>query len=384
MIEGRDFVDAARARGFALWSGVPCSYLTPFLGSVAGHGSARYVAASNEGEAVAVAVGAQIGGMPAIAMFQNSGLGNAVNPLSSLAHAHRVPVLVVVTLRGDPDGPADEPQHALMGAITTRLLELLEIRWEYFPEARDAIEGCLQRALDHMSGTGLPFALVMRKGCVAPAPVPPQPPLGGAAAALPPASPARAGVHARREFLAAVLQATGERDILVSTTGYTSRELYALQDRPNQLYVVGAMGCASSVGLGLALARPDLRITVLDGDGAALMRMGALAAIGVQRPANLLHVVLDNGMHESTGGQASATSLVDLAGVAAACGYPRVWRVAGPAQLAGIVSAPRDALGFACAAVAPGIASGLPRPRIAPPEATSRLRRHIGELGAAR
>jgi phosphonopyruvate decarboxylase len=317
-------------------------------------------------------------------MLQNSGLGNAVNPLSSLAHTHRVPLLLVVSLRGDPAGPADEPQHALMGAITTRLLDLLEVRWEYFPETRDALDGCLGRALDHMNGAGLPFALVMRKGAVAPAPAPPKQPLAALATAAPEGPPRREGVHARREFLAAVLQATGERDILVSTTGYTSRELYALQDRPNQLYVVGAMGCASSVALGLALARPDLRVTALDGDGAALMRMGAMAAIGYERPANLVHVMLDNGMHESTGGQASATSLVDLAGVAAACGYPRVWRVAAPAQLAQIVSAPRDALGFACVAVAPGVAAGLPRPNITPAEATLRLRRHIGARGAVR
>jgi phosphonopyruvate decarboxylase len=138
----------------------------------------------------------------------------------------------------------------------------------------------------------------------------------------------------RRDYLAAVQAVAGERDILIATTGFTGRELYALDDRSNQIYLVGAMGCASSVGLGLALARPDLRVTVLDGDGAALMRMGALAAIGYQRPSNLLHVMLDNGLHESTGGQATVSPSVDFAAVAAASGYPVVQHCNSADQLA--------------------------------------------------
>jgi phosphonopyruvate decarboxylase len=379
MIASALFVAAARARGFGLWTGVPCSYLTSFLNEVISNRDLTYVAASNEGEAVAVAVGSHIGGTPAIAMFQNSGLGNAVSPLTSLSHTHRIPVLLIVSRRGDPEGAADEPQHELMGEITTRMLDVIGIAWERFPEDANEVDACLERATAHMEKTGLAYALVMRKGAVTPGPAPELP----RAKTLPVIASTLDGTPAhtlKREYLAALQAAASERDILVSTTGYTSRELYALGDHPNQLYVVGAMGCVSSVGLGLALARPDVRVTVIDGDGSALMRLGALAAIGYQRPPNLLHVVLDNGMHESTGGQFTVTSSVDLAAVASACGYPASTRVYDPETLAGIFSAPRHELGFVCAAVAPGVPDTLPRPTITPPQVTRRLRDHLARL----
>ena len=371
-----DFVEVARARGFALWAGVPCSYLTGFLNRVAGDSELDYIAASNEGDAVALAAGAALGGRRAVALFQNSGLGNAVNPLTSLVHPHRMPLLLIVSLRGDPAGAPDEPQHALMGATTTRLLELMDIRWEYFP--RSAPETALKRAVEHMDRTGLAYCFVVRKDAVAGARAPaPLPALEHSPSSTDAPVAAKAS---RREYLAALQAAAGPRDVLVSTTGYTSRELYALGDRPNQLYLVGAMGCASSVGLGLALARPDVRVTVLDGDGAALMRLGAMAMIGYRRPPNLLHVVLDNGMHESTGGQPTVTASIDLAAVARACGYPEVCRVAAPGALAERFSAVRNALRFVHAAVSPGVGE-LPRPSIGPAEVAQRLRDYLAALG---
>jgi phosphonopyruvate decarboxylase len=379
MIESREFVAAARARGFGLWTGVPCSYLTSFLNEVIASRDLQYVPASNEGEAVAVAVGSHIGGTPAIAMFQNSGLGNAVSPLTSLAHTHRTPVLLIVSRRGDPEGAPDEPQHELMGEVTTRLLDVIGVRWALFPEKAEEVGTCLDRALEHMEKTGLPYALVMRKGAVAPG----APPAIPAAKPLPKiaASPPPEPAHAlKRDYLAALQRATTDRDVIISTTGYTSRELYALGDSPNQLYVVGAMGCASSVGLGLALARPDVRVTVIDGDGSALMRLGALPSIGYQRPPNLLHIVLDNGMHESTGGQFTVTSSMDLVAVASACGYPTAQRVYDAEALATIFAAPRHALGFVSAAVRPGVPADLPRPTITPPQVTRRLRDHLAGL----
>ena len=382
MIESAQFVDAARAHGFGLWTGVPCSYLTSFLNAVIADDSLDYVPASNEGEAVAIAVGSHIGGRRAVAMFQNSGLGNAVSPLTSLAHTHRVPVLLIVSRRGDPEGAPDEPQHELMGEITTRMLDVVGVKWALFPTAADEIEAALSRAAAHMDSTGLPYALVMRKGSVKSSPppaIPPAKPLQAASAVAEP----RAAHTMKRDYLAAIQSVATDRDIIVSTTGYTSRELYALGDKPNQLYVVGAMGCVSSVGLGLALARPDVRVTVLDGDGSALMRMGALAAIGYQRPPNLMHIVLDNGMHESTGGQFTVTSSVDLAAVAAACGYPSATRVDDAGELARLFAAPRDRLSFIAAAVAPGVPDDLPRPSITPPQVTQRLRDHLARLAGA-
>ena len=153
MIEASSFVTAATGRGFSLFAGVPCSYLTPFINHVISDGSVRYVCAANEGDAVAIAAGAELGGTRAVAMFQNSGLGNAISPLTSLNHVFKIPVLIVVTLRGEPGGPADEPQHALMGAITTSALEMMQIPWEYFPTEESHIDAALDRALAHMQQT---------------------------------------------------------------------------------------------------------------------------------------------------------------------------------------------------------------------------------------
>ncbi|MBN8280537.1 MAG: phosphonopyruvate decarboxylase, partial [Gammaproteobacteria bacterium] len=167
MIQAEQFIAAAAARGLTLYSGVPCSYLTPFINHAIGSRAIRYVPAANEGDAVAIGAGAGLGGRPAVVMFQNSGLGNAVNPLTSLTHTFRLPVLLIVTWRGEPGGAVDEPQHELMGAITPGLLDLMGIRHELFPDTEAAVGPALDRALAHMAAERRPYALVMRKGSVA-------------------------------------------------------------------------------------------------------------------------------------------------------------------------------------------------------------------------
>ena len=379
MITAESFARAAQRRGYLLWSGVPCSYLKPFINFVIDAGDLRYVAAANEGEAVAVAAGAELGGIRGIVMFQNSGLGNAVNPLSSLTYIFRIPILIIVTLRGEPGGPPDEPQHELMGRITIPLLELLGIAWEYFPSEERDIEPALQRADLHMKQTGTSYALVMRKGSVAERELASRPvakPWGAYAAA---AAARESPVATRRDVLRAVQRAADPSDILVASTGYTGRELYALEDRSNQLYLVGSMGCASSLGLGLALALPRRRIIVLDGDGAVLMRMGALATIGYERPGNLVHVVLDNQRHESTGGQATVSHSLDFCAVAAACGYPRVRFLVDPQELEANLGKKDESLSFWQVKIRPGVPEGLPRPKIQPRRVAARLRAFIKE-----
>ncbi|MBX9605024.1 MAG: phosphonopyruvate decarboxylase, partial [Gammaproteobacteria bacterium] len=169
------------------------------------------------------------------------------------------------------------------------------------------------------------------------------------------------------------------RTVIIATTGFTGRELYALADRPQHFYMVGSMGCASSLGLGLALARPDLRVVVVDGDGAALMRMGNLATVGAYNPPNLVHVVLDNEAHDSTGAQATVTACTDFASVAAACGYARVLRSDDVRELQDLLAAPSAAgASFAHVKIATGARDDLPRPKITPPEVRARLMRHIG------
>ena len=167
MIEAAEFVEAARARGFDWYAGVPCSYLTPFINYVLQDPTLHYVSAANEGDAVALVAGLALAGRRGIAMMQNSGLGNAVSPLTSLTWTFRLPQLLIVTWRGQPGVP-DEPQHALMGPITPAMLDTMEIPWETFPTNADDIGPALDRATAHMDATGRPFALVMQKGSVAP------------------------------------------------------------------------------------------------------------------------------------------------------------------------------------------------------------------------
>jgi phosphonopyruvate decarboxylase len=377
VIRASDFLTAARERGFRLYSGVPCSYLTPFINYVISSKALRYVPAANEGDAVAIAAGSELGGTRAVGMFQNSGLGNAVSPLSSLTATFKIPVLLIVTHRGEPGAAPDEPQHQLMGQVTPRMIELLGIPWERFPTEPDAVAGALDRADRSMRARSEPYALIMSKGAVEP-----WPDAGGSASGtgvrlVVPAP--LAPVATRCEMLTAVRSAARPNDILVATTGYTGRELYAIGDTPNQFYMVGSMGCASNFGLGLAIARPRHRVIVIDGDGAAIMRLGALTTIGCERPTNLVHIVLDNGQHESTGGQRTMTHTTDLAAVAAACGYPVVQRAATPDQLIAQLAAHEPGLAFIHAPIRPGIADELPRPAVTPPEVAERLRAHVAD-----
>lgn len=385
MIRAENFAREALKRGFSLWTGVPCSYLKPFINYVIDSPELRYVPAVNEGDAVALAAGSTLAGTPAIVMFQNSGLGNAVNPLSSLTYIFKIPVLIITTLRGEPGGPHDEPQHELMGSITTRMLDLLEIRWEYFPTEEDAVAPALDRATRHMKETGLSYGFVMRKDSVAPYALKEKSKAyGGFNAASEAAgmsavqnrASSRTPLVKRGTMLEAVQHTVRPEDLVLATTGYTGRELYALDDRPNQFYMVGSMGCASSFGLGVALTRPNRRVIVLDGDGAVLMRMGALCTIGTERPRNFVHIVFDNGAYESTGGQQTVSRGIDLCAVAKACGYERTMEVSDPKELGKALEAHRnDALTFIRVPILSGVPENLPRPEIAPPAVARRFAR---------
>ncbi|CAD6542049.1 hypothetical protein LMG27952_03865 [Paraburkholderia hiiakae] len=393
MIEAAQFVGAARSRGFEWYAGVPCSYLTPFINYVLQDDSLHYVSAANEGDAVAVIAGVALAGKRGITMMQNSGLGNAVSPLTSLTWTFRLPQLLIVTWRGQP-GVSDEPQHALMGPVTPQMLETMEIPWETFPTEADQIAAALDRAIKHMDETGRPYALVMQKGSVAPYEL-----KGGGAMpakhALPVAQLKWTGrtpdeLPTRAQALERVIAATpAESTVVVASTGFCGRELYALDDRSNQLYMVGSMGCVTPFALGLALARPDLNVVALDGDGAALMRMGVFATLGAYGPANLTHVLLDNGAHDSTGGQATVSGQVSFANVAAACGYADAVEGDDLATLDSVLAAAREraqgASGvegtrFVCLMIRRGTPDGLPRPTITPPDVKTRLMRHIGAL----
>ena len=381
MIEARQFVEAARERGFDWWAGVPCSFLTPFINYVLQDPSLRYVSMANEGDAVALIAGAALGGRRGVSMMQNSGLGNAVSPLTSLTWTFRLPQLLIVTWRAQP-GVHDEPQHALMGPITPRMLETMEVPWELFPAETADIGPALDRAVAHMDSTGRPYALVMQKGTVAPFAL--QAGSGVAARArggltLEPLRLEPAARASRQEALQEVIARTPVNTTAVlATTGFCGRELYAVEDRPNQLYMVGSMGCVTPLALGLALARPDLRVVALDGDGAALMRMGAFATLGAYGPGNLVHLLLDNGVHDSTGGQATVSPRVSFAEIAAACGYASSLETDDVSRIGAWLSEPPlHGPRFARLFTRPGSPDGLPRPSVTPIDVRSRLMQHF-------
>ncbi|MEQ8711074.1 MAG: phosphonopyruvate decarboxylase [Rhodospirillales bacterium] len=318
MIEADDFLDPARKAGIDFFTGVPCSFLTPVINRVISRPDLAYVGAASEGEAVGIAAGAWLAGRRTAVMCQNSGLGNAVNPLTSLNHPFDIPTLFITTWRGEP-GLGDEPQHELMGQITSRLFQTMQIASRSFPKTAEATGPAIADAIASMDRFNRPFAFIMAKGTVADNDLD-QLPMARRAncerADLSDGgdSPTRAGALER------LLGIVPDNAAIIATTGKCGRELFTLADRPQHLYMVGAMGCASGVGLGTSL-NTERPVIVLDGDGAALMKLGSLATIGAYGRSNLIHVVLDNGVHDSTGGQATVSPVVDFAIAAQACNY---------------------------------------------------------------
>jgi phosphonopyruvate decarboxylase len=373
MIEADSFLKPALESGFGFYSGVPCSFLTPIINRVISDDGLAYVAAASEGEAVAIASGAWLAGKDTVVMCQNSGLGNAVNPLTSLNHPFRIPTLLIVTWRGGP-GIEDEPQHQLMGPITPGMLDVIQIPHRLFPSSDNEIAGALAEARETMAKTDLPFAMIMEKGAVRDdgiAVPPPTDPVWGTRTDLQEGGALPGRVAAMERLLALA----PDNAALVATTGFTGRELYTVSDRAQHLYQVGSMGCAAGMGLGVAL-NSDRPVIVLDGDGAALMKLGSMATIGATAPKNLIHIVFDNGAYESTGGQPTVSPTVDFARVAIGCGYPQALTCDG---LAGFDQAVARALGepgphLIQMKVSRGTISGLGRPKITPAEVARRFR----------
>jgi phosphonopyruvate decarboxylase len=395
MITADDFIAAAKTRGHDFYCGVPCSFLTPLINGVLSRRRAAdpqaqatatpsltYVGAASEGEAVAIAAGAWLAGRRTVVMCQNSGLGNAVNPLTSLNAPFRIPTLFVTTWRGEPGRP-DEPQHEVMGRITQALLELMEIPQAPFPATTAALEPTLDEASAKMSETGLPYALVMKKGDVR------DEDLQTAIRVLPPPGrrahwPENGSRPTRAAVLERFLALTDDRTAVVATTGKCGRELFTLADRAQHIYQVGSMGGAAGMALGVALntAAP---VVVLDGDGAALMKLGTFATIGAGAPGNLIHIVLDNGVHDSTGGQATVSASVDFAAVAVACGYQFAAACESldgfEAAFRAAREAPRPALIHV--RIVPGSMEKLGRPTVGPADVARRFKGFLAGLRPA-
>ncbi len=319
-----DFGTILKEHGIRSGSGVPCSYFKPLVNYMGADPELDYLGAASEGEAVAIAAGMVVAGKPAFALMQNSGLGNAVNPITSMLEIYQIPVVLLVSHRGQPDGAPDEPQHKRMGMITKELIELCGIEGHYLRE--DSFEA----ELSDMLGRGVPAGWVCQKGTLTGGPK--APPISFSVE-TDPSSDAKPGKYTpevtREEALRSILSLLNDsahRVATVATTGKLSRELYELDDQDHskagRFYMVGSMGCAAGFALGVARGYRN-KVVCLDGDGALLMKLGTLATATLSGQTNFHHVVIDNGAHESTGGQPTASPYIDTAAVARHCGYHR-------------------------------------------------------------
>lgn len=382
MVSSKAFINYLNQHGFGPFLGVPCSFLKPFINYVIERDDLDYLAANNEGEAVAMAAGAYLAGKKPVVMFQNSGLGNAVNPLTSLAHPFGIPMLLIVTWRGEPR-LKDEPQHELMGQITHDLLKLMQIESANFPQTDEQIEPQLAFAMRQMTNKGLPFALVMPKGSVEAYELqfrePNEVPKPSAELGRRESKRSGKAILSRTEAIETILAQESNDALLIATTGKTGRELFDCSDRPNHFYMVGSMGCASSLGLGVALYQPNKPVVVLDGDGAALMRLEAMVSVGHYGAHNYIHIILDNQVHDSTGGQSTLSRTISFPEVALACGYQTATSLTTREQLSNAYKAALREKGphLIHLNIKAGSPAKLGRPTLTPAEIAARFRQHV-------
>lgn len=370
MISTEMFGAELKRLGYTFYSGVPCSFLKPLINFAINE--CEYVTAANEGEAVSIAAGAAIGGKKAVVLMQNSGLSNATSPLISLIHPFQIPLLGFVSLRGEPGLP-DEPQHELMGQITPEMLSVMNIKWEYLSSSFEEMKQQLHRAQQYIE-SNKPFFFIVKKGTFKPVVLQKQQPKASTNL-LKLGKGKKDELPSRYKALHIINTLKELNTILLATTGKTGRELYELEDADNNFYMVGSMGYVSSLGLGLSLTRKDKDIIAIDGDGALLMHMGNLATNGCYSPSNMLHILLDNNMHDSTGGQYTVSHNVSFVDVAAGCGYVYAIHVHNLEELENCIKVWKQhkQLTFLYLKIAKGSKKDLGRPKIKPYEVKERL-----------
>ena len=321
MISPSEFIHELRKFGTNFFTGVPdsllkhlCAYITDTT-DIKGH-----IITANEGNAVALGCGHYLAtsSIPMIYM-QNSGEGNAINPLLSLAdeEVYQIPLLLIIGWRGEP-GVHDEPQHIKQGKVTIPLLETIGIPFQVLSNDVEEMRSQVVKAYTSMRTNLKPYCLIVKKGVFESYSITQK--------------MTDDGEMTRERALELIVASAEEHAIIVSTTGMASRELYEIRERNKQSHemdflTVGSMGHASQIALGIALNKKNRQVICIDGDGSALMHMGAMAIIGTTHPENLMHIILNNGAHDSVGGQPTVGKRVDLMGVARSVGYGTVQRV---------------------------------------------------------
>ena len=306
-----------KALGADFFTGVPDSQLKAlcnYLMSTYGVDGKHHIIAANEGNCTAIAAGYHLatGKVPVVYM-QNSGQGNIINPVASLLNGdvYGMPCIFVIGWRGEP-GVHDEPQHIFQGKVTVKLMEDMDIPVCIL--SKDTTEEELAAQMESFQtllAEGKQVCFVVRKGALA---------FDGKV------KYSNDNTMLREDIVRHIASAAGE-DPIVSTTGKASRELFEIREANGQSHcydflTVGSMGHSSSIALGIALQQPQRKVWIIDGDGAVLMHMGAMAVLASQNPGNIVHIVINNGAHETVGGQPTAMANVDVVAVAKGCGYP--------------------------------------------------------------
>lgn len=321
MISAEFLYNTLQAQDITFYAGVPDSLLKNLCAYITDHAEpGQHVIAANEGGAVALAAGYHLAtGKVGVVYMQNSGEGNTINPLASLTdkEVYRIPMLLLIGWRGKP-GVHDEPQHVKQGKITTGLLNVMGVNYDVLAQEEEKAAAQIAKAIEAVTMQREVYALVIEKDTFEPYVLQ--------------TTSNNAFAMTREEAIQTVAAAMGERDCAVSTTGMISRELYEYrtaqgQDHERDFLTVGSMGHASQIALGIAMQQPDRRVWCFDGDGASIMHMGNMAILAVQHPRNMVHVVFNNGAHDSVGGQPTVGLQINLTAIAQAMGYAAVRRV---------------------------------------------------------
>lgn len=320
MIRPEFFIEALKEKGIDCYAGVPDSLLKNICAYITDHFDASHnIIAANEGAAVGFAAGHYLAtGQPACVYMQNSGEGNIINPLASLTdrEVYNIPVLLLIGWRGRP-GVHDEPQHVKQGKVTTGLLNVMGVNYEVLSKEEDKAAKQIEKAVSALRNNEV-FALVIEKDTFDEYKL------------------QNVNVNdltmTREEAIQTVASALSSKDVIVSTTGMISRELFEArtawgQGHERDFLTVGSMGHASQIALGIALEKTDRRVWCFDGDGATIMHMGSMAIVASKKPANYIHVVFNNGAHDSVGGQPTVGLAIDLPAVAKALGYSAAFSV---------------------------------------------------------
>ncbi|MBU3195902.1 phosphonopyruvate decarboxylase [Clostridium algidicarnis] len=323
MINTEEFYKELKSSKIDFFVGVPDSLLKDFCAYIKENVDSKHnIVAANEGNALAVASGYYLAtGNPALVYMQNSGQGNIINPLASLNDplVYSIPALLVIGWRGEPN-KKDEPQHKKQGLVTLKLLEALDIEYSILTEKDDVgiWKKKISEAVEYMKKEKKPYALVVTKGTFSTYKLKEQSKVNFE--------------MSREDAIKEIVNALGDEDTIVSTTGMASRELFEEREARNMghekdFLTVGSMGHASQIALGIALSKPKKNVYCLDGDGALLMHLGGLAIIGTQKVENFKHIVINNGAHDSVGGQSTVGFDIDIPSIAKSCGYKKTFTV---------------------------------------------------------